>query len=49
MAATRRHHPDRRERFRNTARGVVRDTKHNTEKVGEGMEHVGEKITDSTR
>lgn len=34
---------------RNTARGIVRDTKHNTEKVGEGMEHVGEKIKDSTR
>jgi len=33
----------------NTARGVVRDTKHNTEKVGRGVEHVGEKIQDSTR
>jgi len=34
---------------RNTARGVVRDTKHNTEKVGQGVENVGEKIQDSTR
>jgi hypothetical protein len=34
---------------RSTAQGVVRDTKRNTEKVGEGMEHVGEKIQESTR
>lgn len=34
---------------RNTAHGVVRDTKRNTEKVGQGVENVGEKIQDSTR
>lgn len=34
---------------RSTAHGVVRDTKRNTEKVGQGVENVGEKIQDSTR
>jgi predicted small secreted protein len=34
---------------RNTAQGVVRDTERNTQKVGQGMEHVGEKIQDTAR
>jgi predicted small secreted protein len=34
---------------RNTAQGVVRDTKHNAAKVGQGVENVGDKIQDSTR
>jgi predicted small secreted protein len=34
---------------RSTAQGVVRDTKHNAAKVGQGVENVGEKIQDSTR
>ena len=34
---------------RNTAHGVVHDTKRNAGKVGQGVENVGEKIQDSTR
>lgn len=34
---------------RNTAHGVVSDTERNAQKVGRGVEHVGEKIQDSTR
>ena len=33
---------------RNTAHGVVKDTKHNTEKVGEGMQEVGHDIQKAT-